>query len=497
MRAERRAWFAGIAAGGALASAMVLAGCGGAGSGLPIPPPKQSPPPPAAAVLVSVNNQGQAADAPVYAAGISPDARYVAFTSAAGNLPGAPATGVPEVYLRDTCYSIYSGEMPPCTPATTMISVTASGAPGNGPTESGAAFLFSFSDAAVSLRGRYVAFASMATDLTSAAGPAPSVAEIETFFRDTCRGAPAGCQPVTPELSTDANGADLQAAGIPAMSADGRYVADIEADDAGMDVILHDTCAGAASGCVPSSRAITTGGAVVATGGGLGLSGDGSVAVYESTVSGSPAVYAATTCAGATAGCAPVITPLSAGIQPPMIQGYNFPFMFAAISGDGQSAAFVGTGAAAPGAPEAYLTATCASSDAGCQPSPVLVSLGPNGAAVAAASEVALGGTGRYVAFVGAAGAINPVPVNNTTEIYVRDTCRGAASGCTPETRLISLSPQGQPASGSSTSPLISQDGSEVIFTTSSPELGAATGIAEVVSMPTGFLYATPVAANP
>lgn len=497
MQPEKRAWFTGLGAGGALVAAMMLAGCGGAGGGPPGQPPQPSPPPPVAAVLVSANNQGQAANAPVYATGMSPDARYVAFTSAASNLPGALSTGVPEVYLRDTCYSVYSGEMPPCTPETTMISVTPGGAPGNGPTESGAALLFGASNAAVSLGGRYVVFASMATDLTAVANPNPPAAAIQTFFRDTCRGAPAGCQPVTTELSTDANGEDLLAAGAVAMSAAGRYVADIEADGAGMDVILHDTCAGVAAGCAPSARAITTGGAVTAIGGGVGLSSDGSVVVYESTVSGSPAVYAATTCAGAVAGCAPVITALSAGIQAPTIAGFAFPFMYPAISGDGQSAGFVGTGAAVPGAAEAYRAATCAGPGTGCEPSPMLVSLGPNDAAIAGASAVALGGSGRYVAFVGASGPATPVPAGNTAQIYVRDTCRGVASGCTPQTRLISVGPQGQPASRSSASPLISQDGSEVVFTTSAPELGAAGVNDEVVSMPTGFLYAQPAAVNP
>ncbi|MGH9505458.1 MAG: hypothetical protein ACRD13_00910, partial [Terriglobales bacterium] len=115
-------------------------------------------------MLVSANDQGQAANASVYATGMSPDARYVVFSSAASNLPGAAATGTPEVYLRDTCYGVDSGEMPPCTPTTTMISVTPGGAPGNAAGVSGA-------DGAVSLGGQYAAFTSTATDLTASALP--------------------------------------------------------------------------------------------------------------------------------------------------------------------------------------------------------------------------------------------------------------------------------------------------------------------------------------
>ncbi|MGH9525222.1 MAG: hypothetical protein ACRD2F_00990, partial [Terriglobales bacterium] len=266
-------------------------------------------------MLVSANDQGQAANASVYATGMSPDARYVVFTSAASNLPGAAATGIPEVYLRDTCYSLYSGEMPPCSPTTTMISVTPGGAPGNGP-NADALVLLSGTDGAVSLGGQYAVFASMATDLTASALPNSPPLGIGIYVRNTCLGAPAGCQPATTLISADANGDPVATIGAVAMSADGRYIADIEGTEVGQyNVVLHDTCAGAAAGCGPSARAITTGG-MVSPFGSIGLSGDGSVVVYQSELSGLPAVYAATTCAGAAAGCAPVITNLSGSIGP-------------------------------------------------------------------------------------------------------------------------------------------------------------------------------------
>jgi Tol biopolymer transport system component len=116
---------------------------------------------------------------------------------------------------------------------------------------------------AVSLDGRYVAYTALQDE------------HAQVFMRDTCEGAPAGCQPRTSLLSVSADGSaaneDSHAA---SMSSDGRYVAFsssatnlVENAPTGRQVYLRDTCAGAADSCKPSTLLISmdSNGALVGT----------------------------------------------------------------------------------------------------------------------------------------------------------------------------------------------------------------------------------------
>ena len=102
---------------------------------------------------------------------------------------------------------------------------------------------------AVSLDGRYVAYAALG-DLHA-----------QVFLRDTCEGAPTSCQPRTSLLSV-ASGGDPGAGDshTPSMSSDGRYVAFssdatnlVENAPPGRQIYLRDTCAGAQDSCKPST----------------------------------------------------------------------------------------------------------------------------------------------------------------------------------------------------------------------------------------------------
>jgi hypothetical protein len=116
---------------------------------------------------------------------------------------------------------------------------------------------------AVSLDGRYVAYTAAQND------------HAQVFLRDTCEGAAAGCQPRTMLLSAAADGtAANDDSHTPSMSSDGRYVAFSSAATnlaenapAGRQVYLHDTCAGAADSCKPSTNLISldSNGALVGT----------------------------------------------------------------------------------------------------------------------------------------------------------------------------------------------------------------------------------------
>jgi hypothetical protein len=107
---------------------------------------------------------------------------------------------------------------------------------------------------AVSLDGRYVAFAAMQNQHS------------QVFLRDTCEGAPAGCQARTTLLSVAIDGDPASAdSHAPSMNSDGRYVAFssaapnlVEIAPPGRQVYLRDTCAGAADSCRPATVLVST-----------------------------------------------------------------------------------------------------------------------------------------------------------------------------------------------------------------------------------------------
>jgi hypothetical protein len=107
---------------------------------------------------------------------------------------------------------------------------------------------------AVSLDGRYVAYAAIQNEHS------------QIFLRDTCESAPAGCQPHTSLLSLKADGDPADGdSHSPSMSSDGRYVAFssaapnlVENAAPGSQVYLRDTCAGAADSCKPTTALVST-----------------------------------------------------------------------------------------------------------------------------------------------------------------------------------------------------------------------------------------------
>jgi len=107
---------------------------------------------------------------------------------------------------------------------------------------------------AVSLDGRYVAYAAMQNEHS------------QIFLRDTCEGAPAGCQPRTTLLSVATDGDPASAdSHSPSISSDGRYVAFssaapnlVEIAPPGRQVYLRDTCTGASDSCKPATVLVST-----------------------------------------------------------------------------------------------------------------------------------------------------------------------------------------------------------------------------------------------
>lgn len=129
-----------------------------------------------------------------YGPHITPDGRYVAFSSLATNLVLADTNGTFDVFVRDLT-----------TNQTACASVDLTGKPGNG-----------YSDgASISADGRYIAFFSNATNLMATA----TNGKYQVFVRDTIAN-------TTVLASVDSSG--IQGDGdsmAPSISADGRYVA--------------------------------------------------------------------------------------------------------------------------------------------------------------------------------------------------------------------------------------------------------------------------------
>jgi len=133
---------------------------------------------------------------------------FVSFTSLAANLGStAPNSNppVPEIYERSTCLTNI------CTANTTLISTPDEQTPADGAS----------SESSISNTGRFIAFASTASNLVIGAGPTQQI-----YLRDTCIAITTGCTPSTNLVS-------LTSAGIPgngksefpSISATGQYIA--------------------------------------------------------------------------------------------------------------------------------------------------------------------------------------------------------------------------------------------------------------------------------
>ena len=277
------------------------------------------------------------------------------------------------IFVRDTCSGATN-----CTPQTIAVDLAADGsAPSAAP--DGAPNADVGTQVAISGDGRFVAFASSATNLLSA-GPASDAAATQVYVRDLCLGAsaPVGCAPSTQLASIDQYGSvAAQPSSAPSISADGRFVAFVS----GGSVLVRDTCAGAsATPCVP-------------------------------------ATYAA-----------------SADRRQRIIRfrQYSSP----AISATGRYLAFVAKDSASPNASQVLLADMCLGSDApsSCRPSLARISLAADGSDLAGANQSpSISADGRFVAFASQ-------DTNGACEIFLRDTCLGgsAPATCAPSTSLLS-----------------------------------------------------------
>ncbi len=374
-----------------------------------------------AVALITAAPDGSPANGDSYVSpSISATGRYVAFQDDATNLvAGVSSNQYAQIYERDTCI----GAPPGCAPATTRITVTYDGSPVNANSR----------DSAISADGRYVAFDSSATNILPNSGVCGQQAGYAcVFLRDTCVAAPSGCTPSTIPVSVNTQGT-IAIGAVPELTPEGRFVSFVsDALSVGIgstgddDVFLRDTCNGAASGCAPSTT------------------------LMSPTSSGSPG---------------------------------NSPSEFPAISTTGRFVAFLSW--ATNMVPNETVTPgwfwrdTCVGAPSGCGPSTIRADVTTSGGqpnqSAFFGSFPAITADGRLVAF--GSGATNLVPgstctsANGCGNVYVRDTCTGAAPSCTPSTNLISVGNDGSIGNcfdggspGNLTNVSISSDGRFVSF---------------------------------
>ncbi len=173
--------------------------------------------------LVSVNSSGTGAgDSDSFTPVLSVDGRYVAFTSYADDLAPGDNNGMLNVFVRDLATGV-----------TFLVSANAAGASGNDSSDG----------PVLTPDGRYIAFTSYASDLV--VGDSNGTQDV--FLRDLLTGTT-----VLVSMGAGGAGSGNDASFLPALSADGRYVAfqslasDLVAGDAnGMsDVFVRDVVAG-------------------------------------------------------------------------------------------------------------------------------------------------------------------------------------------------------------------------------------------------------------
>jgi trimeric autotransporter adhesin len=359
---------------------------------------------------------------------------------------------------------------------------------------------------ALSEDGRYLAFASLSTNL----GTSDTNNATDIFLHDTCRGAsaPSPCASSTIRVSVDSAGQQL-ANGATAdpgnfISSDGRFVVfnaqigDIVANSAlpanTVETFLRDTCMGQSSNCTPSTTMVSVDNSAAPANTGVFksfISRNGRIVVFISgssnLLSNVPAmeVFARDTCFGAPAECTPstFLVSESAGGAAANISVNNL-----AVNSDGRYVAFE-TAASnlvtndTNNAQDIFVRDTCVGAPAGCTPTTTLVSATqaggvPIGQVTFGTHYPSLSGDGRYVLFESDMPGLVSANIGGNPQIFLRDTCAGTTGACTPATTLISADSNGVPGNSDSFAngfALLSETGRYVAFTSLATNLLAGT----------------------
>lgn len=412
--------------------------------------------------LISMNALGGAANGKSGAAAISADGRFVAFYSTATNLVASGASG--NIFVRDTCLSV-----PGCTPQTIAVDLAEDGTAPNAKAHAAVG---------ISADGRFVAFASTATNLLSSSGAAPTAVS-QVYVRDLCVGAtaPGGCLPRTELVSVDAEGSAMAGSSdSPSISSDGRYVAFASSSNQGgaSAIFVRDTCAGptAASSCLARTYSVplSENGAPAGQITDPALSGDGRYVAFMASDPAAPQnsrILLADMCLGsdAPANCKSSVATASVGADGSDLAGVSGA---PSVSADARFIVFESQSTG--DAPKVYLRDTCLAASAGsaCVPSTALLqenALAPS-----------ISPTGRYVSYIASSAANSGASTVSGGSLYIYDTCFGATAACTAQAYAItgaSVVSNAPPFTANAAAPAVmSSDGSFVGFSSSAPMAG-------------------------
>lgn len=147
--------------------------------------------------LVSTPDGTTPGDGPSSHPAIANQGLFVSFSSLATNL-GTTApnpSGLQEIFVRATCVTTIETTGTTCTPVTNLVSTPDAAAPSASTTPADGASI----TPSISTDGRFIAFASTATNLVTGAGPTQQI-----YARDTCTGVASSttCTPATHLVST-------------------------------------------------------------------------------------------------------------------------------------------------------------------------------------------------------------------------------------------------------------------------------------------------------
>ena len=141
-----------------------------------------------------------------------------------------------------------------------------------------------------------------------------------------------------------------------------------------------------------------------------------------------------------------------------------------AVSHDGRFVAYTAT---QENHAQVFMRDTCEAAAADCKQRTILLSAAEDGTAANGDSRSpSMSSDGRFVAFSSAAtNLITEAPAGR--QIYLRDTCFGAAASCTPSTQLVSTDPNGALVGTESILPSVSASGRFIAFLAITPSHAA------------------------
>ena len=144
-----------------------------------------------------------------------------------------------------------------------------------------------------------------------------------------------------------------------------------------------------------------------------------------------------------------------------------------AVSADGRFVAFAATQGEHA---QVFVRDTCEGADSGCQSHTALLSAASDGTVGNADSRSpSMSADGRYIAFSSAAtnlataAASTSSPATTGRQIYLRDTCFGVKTQCSPSTQLISTDPSGALVGTEGILPSVSASGRFIAFLAVTP----------------------------